>query len=76
MLGALAIRSVSTPEIRGSLSDIFIMPPSLEELRHRLVRRGTETPEQIEVRLANAATEMEAWRDYRYTFISGPVEED
>ncbi len=74
--GALAIRSDSTPEIRGSLADIFIMPPSLEELRHRLVRRGTETPEQIEVRLANAATEMEAWRVYRYTLISGSVEED
>jgi len=74
--GASAIRSDSTPEIRGSLADIFIMPPSLEELRHRLNRRGTETPEQIEVRLGNAATEMEAWRDYRYTLISGSVEED
>ena len=52
------------------------MPPSLDELRHRLNRRGTETPDQIEVRLRNAATEMEAWRDYRYTLISGSVEED
>ena len=74
--GAAAIRSDPTPEIRGSLADIFIMPPSLEELRHRLNRRGTETPDQIEVRLRNAATEMEAWRDYRYTLISGSVEED
>jgi guanylate kinase len=74
--GALAIRSDATPEIRGSLADIFIMPPSLEELRHRLNRRGTETPDQIEVRLSNAAKEMEAWRDYRYTLISGSVEED
>jgi guanylate kinase len=40
------------------------------------VKRGTETPEQIEVRLNNAATEMEAWRDYRYTLISGSMEED
>ena len=31
------------------------MPPSLEELHHRLQKRGTETPEQIEFRLANAA---------------------
>jgi len=74
--GASTIRADSTPEIRGSLADIFIMPPSLDELRHRLNRRGTETPDQIEVRLRNAGTEMEAWRDYRYTLISGSVEED
>ena len=74
--GASAIRSDSSPEIRGSLADIFIMPPSLEELRHRLIKRGTETEEQIEIRLGNAATEMEAWRDYRYTLVSGSVEED
>ena len=74
--GASAIRSDPAPEIRESLADIFIMPPSLDELRHRLNRRGTETPDQIEVRLGNAATEMEAWRGYRYTLISGSVEED
>lgn len=74
--GARQIRSDASPEIRASIADIFIMPPSLDELRHRLVKRGTETPEQIEMRLTNAATEMEAWRDYRYTLISGSVEED
>ncbi len=74
--GARQIRSDASPEIRASIADIFIMPPSLEELGHRLVKRGTETPEQIEMRLRNAATEMEAWRDYRYTLISGSVEED
>ena len=52
------------------------MPPSFAELRHRLLKRGTETPEQIEVRLANAAVEIEAWREYRYTLISGSMEED
>ena len=35
-----------------------------------------ETPEQIEVRMSNAATEMENWREYRYTLISGSMEED
>ena len=74
--GARQIRADASTDIRASIADIFIMPPSLEELRHRLVKRGTETPEQIEMRLSNAATEMEAWRDYRYTLISGSVEED
>ena len=38
--------------------------------------RGTESAEQIELRLVNAAREMELWRDYRYTVISRSVEED
>ena len=74
--GARTIRTDASAEIRASIADIFIMPPSLDELRHRLVKRGTETPEQIEMRMTNAATELEAWRDYRYTLISGSMEED
>ena len=74
--GARQIRDDPSPEIRASIADIFIMPPSLDELRRRLMKRGTETPAQIEVRLRNAAEEVEVWRDYRYTIISGSVEED
>lgn len=73
--GARSIRA-SGEAIQRSLADIFIMPPSVDELRHRLIKRGTETAEQIEVRIANAVTEMEAWREYRYTLISGSMEED
>src|SRR5258708_19941051 len=74
--GARQIRDDQNSAIRDAVADIFIMPPSLDELRRRLNKRGTETPEQIEIRLHNAATEMEAWRDYRYTIISGSLEED
>ena len=52
------------------------MPPDLDELRRRLTKRGTETAKQIELRLHNAAREMELWRDYRYTIISKSMEED
>lgn len=37
---------------------IFIQPPSVEELRKRLVGRGTDTPEVIESRVAKAAYEL------------------
>ena len=74
--GAAAIRNCDDPFIREALSDIFIMPPDHEELRRRLLKRGTETAQQIESRLATAAREMELWRDYRYTIISRSVEED
>jgi guanylate kinase len=74
--GAASIRNCDDPIIRQALADVFIMPPDLDELRRRLHKRGTETVEQIERRLETAAREMESWRDYRYTVISGSVEED
>jgi guanylate kinase len=58
------------------LADVFIMPPGLDELSRRLRRRGTETEEQVSTRLRNASSEMQKWRDYRYTVISGSMEED
>jgi guanylate kinase len=74
--GAAAIRASSDPQIIDSLADVFIMPPSLDELHHRLIKRATETQDQIEIRLRNAAAEMKSWRLYRYAIISGSVEED
>lgn len=74
--GAANIRACGDPMILTALADVFIMPPDLEELRRRLLRRGTETQEQVEIRLRNAAREMECWRDYRYTIISGSMEEN
>jgi guanylate kinase len=74
--GAEQIRTSNYAGIRESLADVFIMPPDLEELRHRLERRGTETPAQIDTRIHNAAAEMQHWQRYRYTIISGAIEED
>jgi guanylate kinase len=74
--GAAAIRAFDDPTIRAALCDVFIMPPDLDELRRRLTKRGTETPQQIESRIVTAAREMELWRDYRYTIISKSMEED
>jgi guanylate kinase len=74
--GAAAIRQYDDAFIRRALCDVFIMPPDLDELRRRLTKRGTETAEQIELRLTTAAREMELWRDYRYTIISQSMEED
>ena len=74
--GAATIRNSDDPIVRQALADIFIMPPDVEELRRRLAKRGTETAQQIESRLATARREMELWRDYRYTIVSGSIEED
>ncbi len=74
--GAASIRNYQDEFVRQSLCDVFIMPPDLNELRRRLKKRGTETKAQIDLRLINAAREMELWRDYRYTIISQSMEED
>ena len=74
--GAATIRNSEDLIVRQALADIFIMPPDVEELRRRLEKRGTESVQQIESRLATAMREMELWRDYRYTIVSGSIEED
>src|SRR3984893_6645387 len=74
--GAATIRASDDETIRQALCDVFIMPPDLDELRRRLTKRGSETAEQIELRLVHAAREMELWRVYCYTIISQSMEED
>jgi guanylate kinase len=74
--GAAAIRASNDQVIQRALCDVFIMPPDLDELRRRLTKRGTETADQIDLRIATAAREMTLWRDYRYTIISKSMEQD
>jgi guanylate kinase len=56
---------------------IFIMPPSVEALQKRLTLRGTETPEQLQVRLRNAEIEMAAAPEYDYVVVNedGKIDE-
>ena len=49
---------------------IFIQPPSLESLRKRLVGRGTETPESLELRMRNAEIEMAAAPEYDHVVVN------
>ena len=49
---------------------IFIIPPSLEELRNRLVKRGTDTPEAIEGRLTRARQECAEADFYDYLIVN------
>jgi guanylate kinase len=49
---------------------IFILPPSWEELRSRLERRGEDAPDIIELRLKNAAREMAQSREFDFVIIN------
>ena len=61
------VRSLSnTDPLKIGYVDIFILPPSMEDLRNRLVGRGTDSPAAIEKRLANAEGEIARQHEYMY----------
>jgi guanylate kinase len=53
---------------------IFVMPPSAEELKRRLIGRGTESMEVINARLRRAAEEAEGMEAYDYILINDKIE--
>lgn len=53
---------------------LFIQPPSVEELRHRLEHRGTDTPEAIEQRLAKAGYEMTFAPQFDHVIVNDDLE--
>ncbi len=54
---------------------IFIQPPSVEELRRRLVSRATDTPEAIENRLAKAAYELTFAPQFDHVVVNDDLEQ-
>jgi guanylate kinase len=54
----------------GNAVLIFILPPSLDELRSRLERRGEDSAEVIETRLKNAAEEMAQVQEFDFVIIN------
>lgn len=54
---------------------IFILPPSMKELRSRLNRRAEDPKEVIDLRLHNARKEIEQWQSYDYVLINEDLEQ-
>lgn len=54
---------------------IFVMPPSMSELRKRLAGRGTETEEVINMRLSKTMSELSYVDRYDYCVVNGDLEE-
>ena len=74
--GADQIRSCPDPEIQRAFVDLFVMPPSEEELYKRLSGRGTDSAEIISLRMTNALEEMKNWNRYAYCLLSTTKEND
>ncbi len=67
--GAASVRQL----VMDSVS-IFILPPSYEVLRQRLLARGTDTAEELEVRLRNAPDELNQYPAFDYVIINDEVD--
>ena len=67
--GAASVRQL----LMDSVS-IFILPPSYEVLRQRLITRGTDSPEELELRLRNAPEELKQYSAFDYVIINDEIE--
>jgi guanylate kinase len=62
---------ISLKKIFGNKSiAIFIMPPSVGELENRLIKRGTDTPEKIRIRVEKARQEMELANQFDMVIVN------
>jgi len=71
-------------DVKGSMSikklypektfSIFIMPPSIEDLRNRLKNRGTDSEKRIEIRLKRFKEEMEFQNKFDYVMVNENLE--
>lgn len=61
-------------KMRADIVSIFILPPSMAELKSRLKRRAEDTQAIIESRLKNARAEIEHWRSYDYVVVNDDLD--
>jgi guanylate kinase len=64
--GTLQLYKAARPDVVG----VFVLPPSVEELRARLARRAEDNQEIIRQRLRNAVDELDHWREYDYVIVN------
>ena len=67
--GAASVRQL----LMDSVS-IFILPPSYEVLKQRLIARGTDSPQELEVRLRNAPLELKQYSSFDYVIFNDEIE--
>lgn len=53
---------------------VFLLPPTMDELRNRIIKRGTESEEDIETRFKNAFQELDFVGEYDYFVVNDKVE--
>jgi guanylate kinase len=67
--GAASVRSLLADSV-----SIFILPPSFEILKQRLRARGTDSQEELDLRLRNAPTELKDYSAFQYVILNDDVD--
>jgi guanylate kinase len=60
--------------MRSDVVSVFVLPPSMAELKARLERRAEDSPEVIERRLRNAREEIAQWGSYDYVLVNDDLQ--
>lgn len=68
--GAESVRRLAQDAV-----SVFILPPSFEILRDRLVGRGSEAPTELALRLKNSRSEVEHYKEFQYVIINDDAEQ-
>jgi len=66
--------AASVRKLTADIVSIFIVPPSFEVLRNRLITRGTDSPVELELRLRNAANELRQYLAFDYVILNDDAE--
>ena len=59
---------------KDDIIDFFILPPSKSELKRRLIKRGRDNNNEINLRLSYAINEMKHYKEYKYVLINANVQ--
>jgi guanylate kinase len=70
-MGARQMKSKAADDV----VTIYLLPPSIKELRERLERRGTDSKELIDKRMALILDKMSHWEEFDYVIVNVDIEE-
>ena len=68
-------QQISNSTLKQHVLSIFILPPSIEELKRRLISRGQDSAETIEARMSESWDEISHWDSYDYVLVNDDLVE-
>lgn len=68
-------QQISNSSLKQHVLSIFILPPSIKELRRRLETRGQDAPETIALRMEQSWDEISHWDGYDYVLINDQLDD-
>lgn len=67
-------QQIRASDLRDNVVSVFVLPPSIEELERRLMKRAQDSVETVDRRMAQAKSEISHWHEYDYVLINDDLE--